>query len=104
MLPNSKLVKAIVENEGFFVNENKTAYLKKGMKQIVTGLTVTHGFHVPKKFRQEIYKHLYYSRKYGPLEDLKRWMKDNKKKQEIIYGFKDWFISTNNFSEFYQFC
>lgn len=89
-LPVFELVKSIVENEGFFVNEDKTAYLKKGMKQIVTGLTVTHGFHVPKKLRQEVYKHLYYSRKYGPFEHLKRWMKDNEKKQDTIYGFKDW--------------
>jgi RNA-directed DNA polymerase len=93
-LPAFQLVKRIVENEGFFVNEDKTAYLKKGMKQIVTGLTVTHGFHVPKKFRQEVYKHLYYSRKYGPFEHLKRWMKDNQKNQEIIYGFKDWLLGT----------
>jgi len=93
-LPAFHLVKRIVENEGFFVNEDKTAYLKKGMKQIVTGLTVTHGFHVPKEFRQEVYKHLYYSRKYGPFEHLKRWMKDNQKNQEIIYGFKDWLQGT----------
>jgi hypothetical protein len=62
------------------------------MKQIVTGLTVTHGFHVPKTFRQDIYKHLYYSRKYGPFEHLKRWMEDNNKKQEVIYGFRDWLL------------
>jgi RNA-directed DNA polymerase len=89
-LPVFALVKRIIEDEGFIVNEDKTAYLKKGMKQFVTGLTVTHGFHVPKKFRQEIYKHLYYSKKYGPFEHLKRWMNDNQKGEEIIYGFKDW--------------
>lgn len=89
-LPRFRLIKRIVESEGFFINEEKTTYLKKGMRQIVTGLTVTHGFHVPKSFRQEIYKHLYYSRKYGPFEHLRRWMKDNQKGGEIIYGFKDW--------------
>lgn len=89
-LPSFNLIKRIIEQEGFFVNENKTSYLKKGMKQIVTGLTVTHGFHVPKAFRQNIYKHLYYARKYGPFEHLIRWMKDNEIQQDIIYGFKDW--------------
>ena len=91
-LPPLSLVKKIIEDEGFFINDDKTAYLKKGMKQYVTGLTVTHGFHVPKKFRQEVYKHLYYSRKYGPFEHLRQWMKDNKMKNEIIYGFKDWLL------------
>ena len=93
-IPNFHLIKRIVENEGFFVNKDKTAYLKKGMQQIVTGLTVTHGFHVPKDFRQNVFKHLYYSRKYGPFEHLKRWMKDNQVKLEIIYGFKDWLQGT----------
>jgi RNA-directed DNA polymerase len=93
-LPLFELVKRIVESEGFFINENKTAHIKRGMKQIVTGLTVTHSFHIPKKFRQEIYKHLYYyySRKYGAFEHLKRWMKDNQKMNEITYGFKDWLL------------
>jgi RNA-directed DNA polymerase len=89
-LPSVKLVRSIIEDEGFFVNELKTSFLKKGMKQYITGLTVTHGFHVPKNFRQEVYKHLYYSRKYGPFEHLKRWMKDNSIRREMMYGFKDW--------------
>lgn len=93
-LPNFQVVKRIVENEGFFVNNDKTAYLKKGMKQIITGLTVTHGFHIPKNFRQNVFKHLYYSRKYGPFDHLKRWIKDNQVTQEIIYGFKDWLQGT----------
>jgi RNA-directed DNA polymerase len=93
-LPSLKLVRSIVEDEGFFINERKTALLKRGMKQYITGLTVTHGFHVPKNFRQEVYKHLYYSRKYGPFEHLKRWMKDNNVRSEIMYGFKDWLQGT----------
>jgi len=91
-LPALGLVKKIIENEGFFLNEEKTSYLKKGMKQYVTGLTVTHGFHVSKKFRQDVYKHLYYSIKYGPFEHLKRWAKDNQVKSGIIYSFKDWLL------------
>jgi RNA-directed DNA polymerase len=91
-LPNAKLIQQIVEDEGFLVNEDKTGHFKRGMKQYVTGLTVTHSFHVPKKFRQEIYKHLYYAKKYGPFEHLKKWMKDNEWKNDIVYGFKDWLL------------
>jgi RNA-directed DNA polymerase len=93
-LPSLKLVRSIIEDEGFFANERKTTFLKRGMKQYITGLTVTHGFHVSKNFRQEVFKHLYYSRKYGPFEHLKRWMKDNDIRSEIMYGFKDWLQGT----------
>lgn len=89
-LPSVALVSKIIVSEGFLVNENKTAYFKKGMKQYVTGLTVTHGFHVPKKFRQEVFKHLYYSIKFGPYAHLHRWMKDNAKAGDTIYGYRDW--------------
>src|SRR6478672_9278522 len=81
-LPTFQLVNRIIRSEGFIVNDDKTRYLKKGMKQIVTGLTVSHGFHIPKSFRQEIFKHLYYSKKFGPFEHLKRWMKDNHREHE----------------------
>ncbi|HCL04631.1 MAG TPA: hypothetical protein DHW64_01075 [Chitinophagaceae bacterium] len=97
-LPPLHLVKRIIESEGFLVNEDKTAYLKKGMKQYVTGLTVTHGFHVSKKQRQEIYKHLYYARKYGPFEHLKRWTTDNwGDERKTPYGFKDWLLGKISF-------
>jgi hypothetical protein len=64
------------------------------MKQYVPGLTVTHGFHVPKKMRQEIYRHLYYAKKYGPFQHMNRWIQDNEIKSKIIYGFKDWLIGS----------
>jgi RNA-directed DNA polymerase len=93
-LPPINVIRRIVEEEGFFVNEHKTGFFKKGMKQYVTGMTVTHGFHVPKSVRQEVLKHLYYSRKYGPFEHLKRWMQDNHIGSETMYGFKDWLQGT----------
>ena len=93
-IPKFGLVKRIIESEGFFVNERKTMYVKRGMKQIVTGLTVTHGFHIPKNNRQEVYKHLYYARKYGPGNHLKHWIKDNDLEQDVIYGFRDWLLGT----------
>jgi RNA-directed DNA polymerase len=96
-LPSITLVKSIVESEGFFVNDKKTSYYKRGMKQYVTGLTVTHGFHVPKKTRQELYKHLYYARKYGPFEHLRKWAQDNHTKREFPYGFKHWLLGKISF-------
>ncbi len=93
-LPAVKLIQSIVEEEGFFINQRKTAFSKRGIKQYVTGMTVTHGFHVPKSFRQEVYKHLYYSQKYGPFDHLRRWMMDNNIRSDMMYGFKDWLQGT----------
>lgn len=96
-LPSLSLVKKIIENEGFFINHKKTGYFKEGMKQYVTGLTVTHGFHVSKADRQEIFKHLYYAKKFGPFEHLNRWSKENGMKNEFPYGFKNWLLGKISF-------
>jgi len=64
-LPSLSLITKIIENEGFFINNKKTRYMKKGCKQYVTGLTTTNGVNVSKKYRKEISEHIYYCRKYG---------------------------------------
>ncbi|MGG0747259.1 reverse transcriptase family protein [Priestia megaterium] len=69
-LPRVGLVNKIVEEEGFFLNKGKTSIRKQGQKQIVTGLTVSNGVHVPKRYKKEIWKHLYYCKKFGPNEHL----------------------------------
>ncbi len=33
---------------------------------LVTGLTVLKGVHVPKYYRKDVFKELYYAKKYGP--------------------------------------
>ncbi|MDN3619387.1 reverse transcriptase family protein [Polaribacter undariae] len=64
-LPSLKLITKIISDEGFFINDKKTRYMKKGCKQYVTGLTTTNGTNVSKKYRKEISEHIYYCRKYG---------------------------------------
>lgn len=96
-LPEIATVKRIIEQEGFFVNENKTKQFNRGRKQYVTGFTVTHGVHVPKKFRQEIIKHIYYARKYGPYNHLKKWMSDNSIPNDFIYDFHNWLLGKISF-------
>lgn len=91
-LPSIGLIKKIIADEGFFINEKKTKYLSRGRKQYVTGFTVTHGVHISKKFRQEIIKHIYYAQKYGPDNHLRRWTKDNHFKTEEIYDFHNWLL------------
>lgn len=64
-LPSLKLITKIITDEGFFINNKKTKYMKKGCKQYVTGLTTTNGTNVSKKYRKEISEHIYYCRKHG---------------------------------------
>lgn len=92
-LPSLKLIKLIIEEEGFFVNEEKVSLFKKGVKQYVTGLSITHGVNVSKKYRKKIEQHLYYCRVYGPKEHLEFLIEHGKiqtKKNNSIYAYQDW--------------
>lgn len=71
-LPSLKLITKIVLDEGFFINSNKTKYMKKGCKQYVTGLTTTNDINLSKEYRKEIKEHIYYCRKFGVNSHLER--------------------------------
>lgn len=75
-LPSLKLITKIITDEGFFINDKKTMYMKKGCKQYVTGLTTTNGVNVSKKYRKKISEHIYYCRKHGVRSHLEKRKKD----------------------------
>ncbi|MCO6173599.1 hypothetical protein NHF50_00930 [Flavobacterium sp. NRK F10] len=87
-LPSLKLISKIITEEGFFINDKKTKYMKKSCKQYVTGLTTTNGVNVSKKYRKEIAEHIFYCRKYGVNSHLKRREKEFPKYNAI--SFHDW--------------
>lgn len=58
-------MEAIIYSNGFFVNRKKTKFRLKGCRQMVTGLTIDHGVHVPKAYRKEVLKELYCCLKFG---------------------------------------
>lgn len=58
----------IVYLNGFKVNRMKTKVRYKGCKQEVTGLTVTNGVHVSKRYKKEILRELYFCKKFGVYE------------------------------------
>ncbi|OCX50593.1 hypothetical protein BEL04_22730 [Mucilaginibacter sp. PPCGB 2223] len=95
-LPFTRVIKKIIEEEGFFMNDSKTKIFSRGMKQYVTGLTVTHGVHVSKKDRKDIFMHLHFCKKLGPNEHLKNWSKKNGLNREP-YGFQDWLLGKISF-------
>lgn len=79
-LPTLSVIKGIISEEGFIINDKKTRYSKRGKSQYVTGLTVTNGVNLSKKHRKEIHRHLYFCKKYGVENHLKK----NKKE---LFGF-----------------
>lgn len=87
-LPSLKLITKIISEEGFFINNKKTKYMKKGCKQYVTGLTTTNGTNVSKEYRKGIIEHIYYCRKFGVAEHLERRKADFPKYNNI--KFHDW--------------
>lgn len=89
VLPSLDFIEMVIKEEGFFLNTNKTRYLKAGNKQLVTGLTVTNGVHVPRKIKDEIKNHLYYCKKYGVVEHLSYLKKQINFEK---YHYKEWLL------------
>ncbi len=67
-IPDVQELYSIVFKQGFIVNRKKTKVRFRGSKKEVTGLTVTNGVHVPKKYRKEVWRELYFCKKYGVYE------------------------------------
>lgn len=87
-LPSISQIKKIIDQEGFFVNDKKTKYMRRGTKQYVTGLTTTNGVNVSKSYRNEIAQHIYYCRVYGVKNHLEKIAKDFPNYNNL--QFHDW--------------
>ena len=66
------------------------------MKQYVTGLTVTHDTHVSKVERKEVFKHLFFCKKFGPASHLEYQSKHSDKGRSP-HGFQDWLLGKISF-------
>lgn len=88
MLPPIKLISRIINDEGFYINEDKIQYMKKGTKQFVTGLTITNGVHTSKKYRKQIARHIHFCRKHGVENHLNKNYNDFKGYNSL--NFYDW--------------
>ena len=58
-------VTAIIFKNGFKVNRQKTKEKIWGQRQMVTGLTVTNGVHIPKTYRKDVWMELHCCKKFG---------------------------------------
>jgi len=85
-LPNFDILKKIIEDEGFKINWNKGGRYKRGQKQLVTGLLIDRKVRITKKFKKEIYRHLYFCKKYGAYSHFQRISPDKGYKKEWLLG------------------
>lgn len=64
--------KAMLEEMGFELNENKTHFVKDSNRQTVTGLTVNEKLTVSKDYKRELRQAVHYVLKFGAAEDIIR--------------------------------
>ena len=63
---------ALLDKEGFTVNEKKTHFITNADRQTVTGLTVNEEPHVPRDYRRALRQELHYLFTYGPADAIRR--------------------------------
>lgn len=85
-LPNINLLRKIVNEENFIINENKVKLLKKGNRQMVTGLLVDGKIRVPQKFKKDIFRHLRFCEKFGGYSHFKKISPDKGFRKEWLHG------------------
>lgn len=65
IMPTIRDIYKIVYTHHFHPNKKKTKISFSCDRQMVTGLTITDGVHVPKKYRKDVWKELYCCKKFG---------------------------------------
>ena len=82
------ILSKIIQEEGFEINKSKIRYYEKSSnKHIVTGLIVSDKIKIPKNFKKEIERHLYFCLKYGVEDHLKFLEKKTGNRKGF---FKEW--------------
>ena len=65
-------VRQALRNMGFLLNEQKTRIQRSGQQQSVTGVVVNEKLSIPASYRRKLRQELYYCRKYGISEHLRK--------------------------------
>lgn len=90
------IVEEIITDEKFKINEKKSRIAYKYQRQNVTGLNVNNGkVTIPKIYRNQVKSEIYYCKKYGVDNHLKRIKSDKSFYKEHLYG-KVYFINMVN--------
>lgn len=81
-------LEGIIFRNGFKVNRKKTKFRRKGCRQMVTGLSINNGVHVPKSYRKDIQKELHCCLKFGSSAHIE-YRNEFRRKQMIDAGVKE---------------
>lgn len=85
-IPHRQAVYRVIRDEGLFVNWGKGGRFLRGQRQLVTGLTVSHGIHVPKKYKKDIARHLHFCQRFGPDQHLEKIGKGK------VHFYREWLL------------
>ena len=80
------VVKTIINDEGYIVNEKKTRVTNSGQKQEVTGLTVNTKLAVNKKIKRELNNAIYFINRFGLTDHMKKIQCDKAMYKEHLFG------------------
>ena len=58
-------VKAMLEYDGFEINERKTHFIRSTARQEVTGIVVNEKMSIPREYKRNLRQQVYYAIKYG---------------------------------------
>lgn len=86
--------KALLENMGFEINQNKTHFITNTNRQEVTGLVVNERARVSSDYRRKLRQEIHYVTKYGVLDALKH-LKDSN--YESVYSYYSSLIGRINY-------
>ncbi|WP_055669441.1 retron St85 family RNA-directed DNA polymerase [Desnuesiella massiliensis] len=82
----SKLIKDIIRDEGFLVNNEKTRVMYRNRQQRVTGLIVNKKITVPKEKIRYLRQQIYYINKYGVVGHREKSKVKHRNIKEHLYG------------------
>lgn len=86
-LPKTAFVMRILEEEGLKLNHKKTGTYGRNSRQEVTGVMVDGDKpRVPQKFKRQIYRHLYFCKKFGPWKHFAYAMPGVGHARQWLYG------------------
>ena len=81
------IVIEIIRDEGFEINTRKTRILYPHQRQEITGLVINNGIiKVPKEYKRELRKEIYFCKKYGPTSHQEHIGDGHSFLKEHLYG------------------
>jgi RNA-directed DNA polymerase len=81
-----RVIERIIRSQGFSPQDKKEKFLRPSDRQSVTGITVNEKLSWPRDRRRWLRQEIYYLRKHGPAEHLKRRGCTRASYKEFIYG------------------